>query len=60
MNLPCIKIYVYVELKILEYVLFLSLVVISAAAKQLKAGCFFIAIEIYSIQTGEQSVMLWE
>ena len=52
MNLPCIKIYVYVELKILEYVLFLSLVVVSAAAKQLKAGCFFKAIEIYSIQTG--------
>ena len=60
MNLPCIKIYVYVELKILEYVLFLSLVVVSAAAKQLKAGCFFNAVEIYSIQTGEQSVMLWE
>ena len=49
MNLSCIKIYVYVELKILEYGLFLSLVVVSAAAKQLKAGCFFNAIEIYSI-----------
>ena len=60
MNLPCIKIYVYVEVKILEYVLFLSLVVVSAAAKQLKAGCCFNAIEIYSIQTGEESVMLWE
>ena len=59
MNLPCIKIYVYVEVKILEYVVFLSLVVVSAAAKQLKAGCCFHAIEIYSIQTGEQSVMLW-
>ena len=57
--LPCIKIFVYVELKILKYVLS-SLIVVSAAAKQLKAGCCFNATEIFSIQTGEQSVMLWE
>ena len=57
--LPFIKIFVYVELKILKYVLS-SLIVVSAAAKQLKAGCCFNAIEIYSIQTGEQSVILWE
>ena len=57
--LPCIKIFVYVELKILKYVLS-SLIVVSAAAKQLKAGCSFNATEIFSIQTGEQSVMLWE
>ena len=50
-------IYVYVELKILEYVLFFGH---SAAAKQFLAGCCFNAIEIYSIQTGEQSVMLGE
>ena len=38
-----------------------SLIVVSAAAKQFKAGCYFNAIECYSsIQTGEQSVMLWE
>ena len=54
-----IKIFVYVELKILKYVLS-SLIVVSAAAKQLKAGCCFNATEILSIQTGEQSVMLWE
>ena len=57
--LPFIKIFVYVELKILKYVLSL-LIVISAAAKQLKAGCYFNATEIFSIQTGEQSVMHWE
>ena len=56
--LPCINILVSAELKILEYVLFWSIIVVSAAAKQLKAGCCFNAIEIYSIQTGEQSVML--
>ena len=33
---------------------------VSAAAKQLKAGFCFNATEIFSIQTGEQSVMLWE
>ena len=37
-----------------------SLTIVLVEAKQLKAGCFFNAIEIYSIQTGEQSVMLWE
>ena len=47
------------ELKILKYVLS-SLIVVSAAAKQLKAGRSFNATEIFSIQTGEQSVMLWE
>ena len=57
--LPFIKISVYVELKILNYVLS-SLIVVSAAAKQLKAGCCFNATEFLSIQTGEQSVMLWE
>ena len=57
--LPCIKIFVYVELKKLKYVL-PSLIVVSAAAKQLKAGCCFNATEIFSIQTGEQSAMLWE
>ena len=57
--LPCMKIFVYVELEILKYVLS-SLIVVSAAAKQLKAGCCFNATEIFSIQTGEQSVMLWE
>ena len=39
---------------------FVVTIVISVAAKQLKAGCCFNAIEIYSIQTREQSVMLWE
>ena len=39
---------------------FWSLIVVSAAAKQLKADFYFDAIEIYSIQTGKQSVMLWE
>ena len=39
---------------------FRSLIVVSGVAKQLKAGCYFNAIEIDSIQTGEQSVMLWE
>ena len=34
--------------------------IVSVAVKQLKAGCCFNAIEIYSIQKGEQSVMLWE
>ena len=57
--LPCIKIFVYVELKILKSVLS-SVIVVSAAAKQLKAGCCFNATEIFSIQTGEQSAMLWE
>ena len=33
---------------------------VSAAAKQLKAGFCFNATEIISVQTGEQSVMLWE
>ena len=33
-----------------------SLIVVSVAAKQLKAGCRFNAFVIYSIQTGEQSV----
>ena len=37
-----------------------SLIVVLVAAKQLKAGCRFNAIEIYSIQIGEQRVMLWE
>ena len=32
----------------------------SLYSKQLKAGCCFYVIEIYSIQTGEQSAMLWE
>ena len=53
------KTFVYVELKILKHVLS-SLIVVSAAAKQLKAGCCFNATEIFSIQIGEQSVMLWE
>ena len=57
--LPCIKIFVYVALKILIYVLS-SLIVVLAAAKQLKVGCCFNATEFFSIQTGEQSVMLWE
>ena len=57
--LPCIKIFVYVELKKLKYVL-PSLIVVSAAAKQLEAGCCFNATEIFSIQTGEQSAVLWE
>ena len=57
--LPCIKIFVYVELKKLKYVL-PSLIFVSAAAKQLKARCCFNATEIFSIQTGEQSAMLWE
>ena len=57
--LPCMKIFVYVELKKLKYVL-PSLIVVSAAAKQLKAGCCFNATEIFSIQTGEQNAMLWE
>ena len=30
------------------------------AAKKLKAGCCYNAIEVLSIQTGEQSVMPWE
>ena len=47
--LPCIKIFVYVELKILEYMPFVVTIVVSVAAKQLKAGCCFNAIEIYSI-----------
>ena len=34
--------------------------IVSVAVKQLKVGCCFNAIEIYSIQKGEQSVMLWE
>ena len=51
------KIFVYVELKISKYVLS-SLILVSA--KQLEAGCCFNATEIFSIQTGEQSVMLWE
>ena len=58
-NLPFTKIFVYVELEMLKYVLS-SLIVVSAAAKQLKAGCWFKAAEIFSIQTGVQSVMLWE
>ena len=33
---------------------------VSAAAKQLKAGFCFNVTESFSIQTGEQSVMLWE
>ena len=37
-----------------------SLIVVSVAAEQLKTGCCFYAIEIYSILIGEQSVMLWE
>ena len=37
-----------------------SLIVVSAAAKQSKAGCCLKATEIFTIQTGEQSVMLWE
>ena len=37
---------------------FWSLLVVSAVAKQLKAGCCFYAIEIFSTQIGEQSVML--
>ena len=57
--LPCIKIFAYIELKKLKYVL-PSLIFVSAAAKQLKAGCCFNATEIFSIQTGEQSAMLWE
>ena len=36
-----------------------SLIVGSVASKKLKAGCYFNAIEIFSILTGEQSVMLW-
>ena len=39
---------------------FWPLIVVSAAAKQLEAGYCFNAIEIYSIQIGKQSVMLWE
>ena len=58
--LPCIMIYAYVKLKILEYVLFFWSLIVSAEAKQFLAGCCFNAIEIYSIQTGEQSVMLGE
>ena len=57
--LPYVKIFVYVELKKLKYVL-PSLIVVSAAAKQLKAGCCFNTTEIFSTQTGEQSAMLWE
>ena len=53
------KIFVYVELEILKYVLS-SIIVVSAAAKQLKVGCCFNASEIFSIQTGKKSVMLWE
>ena len=33
---------------------------VSAAAQQSNADCCFNATEIFSIQTGEQSVMLWE
>ena len=48
--LPRIEIFDYVELKILEYICLLwSLIVVSVAAKQLKAGCCFDAFEIYSI-----------
>ena len=36
------------------------LIVVSVAAKQLKAGCCYNAIVIYRSQTGEQSVMLWK
>ena len=35
------------------------LIVVSVAAKQLKAGCCYNSIVIYRSQTGEQSVMLW-
>ena len=49
----------WIESKILKYLLS-SLIVVSAAAKQLKAGFCFNATEIFSTQTGEQSVMLWE
>ena len=34
-----------------------SLIVVSVAATQLKAGCFFNAVENCSVQTGEQNVM---
>ena len=37
-----------------------SLIVVSVAATQLKAGCCFNAIENCSVQTGEQSMMLVE
>ena len=33
---------------------------VSAATQQSNADCCFNATEIFSIQTGEQSVMLWE
>ena len=36
-------------LKILEYIPFVVTIVISVAAKKLKVGCYFNAIEIYSI-----------
>ena len=43
----------YLYLFWIENIRIYALIVVSAAEKQLKTGCCFNAIEIYSIQTGE-------
>ena len=58
--LPCRKIFICVELKISEYVLFVVTTRCFSGREAVKSGCCFNAIEIYSIQIGEQGVMLWE
>ena len=49
-----------VELKMEEYVLFVVTNRCFSGSEAVNRRCCFNAIEIYSIQTGEQSVMLWE
>ena len=51
------KIFAYVELTILEYVLFVVTNRSFMGSKAVESG---LLLEIYSILTGEQSVMLWE
>ena len=55
--LPCMKIFVYVELTILQYVTF---VVTNCCFSGSVADSCFNAIEIYSVLAGKQSMMLWE
>ena len=58
--LPCMKIFVHVELTILQYVTFVVTNCCFSSSIAVQAGCCFNAIEIYSVLAGEQSVMLWE
>ena len=58
--LPCMKIFVYVELTILQYVTFVVTNRCFNGSVAVQSGLFFNAIEIYSVLAGEQSTMLWE